>query len=517
MDSGLAECGLHVKHLPLEGPAGSGNKAAMPRLLPLASAVLLVSACGNTQDQVFERAEADPVEVVDISAPPPEPQSEWAPADLVEVDHPEWTRDAVIYEIDIRQFSESGTFEGVREQLPRLRDLGVDILRLAPIHPIGEEGRAGTLGSPGSVRDHRAVNPEFGTDADFRRLVDEAHEEGFHVIVDWVADRTARDSRLASDHPDWLAGDGGPGFNREEPDTVRLDYADPDLREHMADAMDHWVREYGVDGFSVIGAGNVPIDFWERVRPRLEAHRPVFLLADRDGRDLHRRAFDATLARGWEDALQAIARDGADTAVLRRVYGDGASAWPDDALRVTYTSSREQDARQGVPGRRLGNAYEPAAVLQFVGEGMPMIQGGQEAGNTSRPDPNERDPIAWRDHPLRDLFTRLAAFKSANPTLHNGEWGARMREVGNSLPRHIFTFVRERDGNRVVGIFNFDERPHGFSFSDNLVEGIYTDFRTGERNAIVEGEVRRLPAWGWQVLYQSPEVGTEESEPAEQP
>ena len=494
----------------------------MTRALLLASALLLAAAlllasCGNTQEQVYQRAVADPVEVVDTSAPPPEPESEWAPADLVEVEHPLWTRDAVIYEVNIRQFSESGNFEGVREQLPRLRDLGVDILRLAPIHPIGEQDRAGTLGSLNSVRDHRAVNPEFGTEADFRRLVDEAHEEGFHVTLDWVADRAARDSRLAGDHPDWLAEESGFASSDSEPGTVRLDYSNPDLREHMADAMGHWVREFGVDGFSVSGAGSVPIDFWERVRPRLEAQRPVFLLADRDGRDLHRRAFDATLARGWEDALQSIARDGADTGVLRRVYGDDASAWPDDALRVTYTSSRDQDARLGVPGRLLGNAYEPAAVLQFVGEGMPMIYGGQEAGNTSRLDPVERDPIRWRDHPLRDLFTRLAEFKSANPALHNGEWGARMQEVSNSLPRHILSFVRERDGNRVVGIFNFDERPHGFSFTDNRVEGIYTDFRTGERNALVEGEIRRLPAWGWQVLYQSPEAEVEETEPVEQP
>ena len=484
----------------------------MTRALLLASALFLAS-CGDTQEQVYQRAEADPVEVVDISTPPPEPVSEWAPADLVEVEHPDWSRDAVIYEVNIRQFSEQGTFDGVREQLPRLRDLGVDILWLMPIHPIGEENRKGTLGSYYSVRDYYGINPEFGTEADFRRLVDEAHDMGFHVILDWVANHTAWDNPLAAEHPDWYERDWKGDF-RPTPwwdwsDIIDLDYSKPEVREYMADAMEYWVREFEIDGYRADVAGYVPLDFWEKVRSRLEQHRPVFMLAEWQTRDLHRKAFNATYAWEWKEAMQNIARNGADTGALYGFYSANESAWPMDAMRMIYTSNHDQNSWDGVPGRIYGNAYEPAVVLQFIGEGIPMIYSGQEAGNTKQLEFFERDPIRWREHPLRDLFTRLADFKSANPALHNGEWGARTTKVENSLNRHIFTFVRERDGNRVVGIFNFSERPRGFSFTDNHVEGIYTDFQTGERNAIVTGEVRRLPAWGWQVLYQSPEAVVE--------
>ena len=127
----------------------------------------------------------------------------WQPQPFVEIEHPEWSRDAVLYQINTRQFTPEGTFAAAQKELPRLKELGVDILWLMPIHPIGEVNRKGTLGSPYSVRDYYAVNPEFGTEQDLRNFIDAAHAQGFHVILDLVANHTAWDNALASEHPDW--------------------------------------------------------------------------------------------------------------------------------------------------------------------------------------------------------------------------------------------------------------------------------------------------------------------------
>ena len=478
----------------------------------------LLTACGDTQDLVVERAGEDVADLAPVTVVAEEPRSEWEPEDLVRVEHPDWSRDAVIYEVNVRQFSEAGDFEGVRAQLPRLRDLGVDILWLMPIHPIGEVNRKGTLGSYYSVKDYYGINPEFGTEDDFRRLVDEAHEMGFHVILDWVANHTAWDNPLATDHPDWYERDWKGDF-RPTPwwdwsDIIDLDYSVPEVREYMADAMEYWVREFDIDGYRADVAGYVPLDFWEKVRPRLEQHRPVFMLAEWQTRDLHQEAFNATYAWEWKDAMQNIARNGAGPQALYGYYSANESAWPMDAMRMVYTSNHDQNSWDGVPGRIYGNAYEPAVVLQFIGEGIPLIYSGQEAGNTKQLEFFERDPIRWRDHPLNALFTKLTQFKSDNRALHNGAWGARTVKVENTRPQDILTFVREKDGNRVVGIFNLDQRPHSFTFPDSHVEGIYTNFADGSRNAIVQGENRRLDAWGWQVLFQGGESAIGEAEAA---
>ena len=224
------------------------------------------------------------------------------PQPYVKLQHPDWSRDAVIYEINVRQYSDAGTFDVVREDLPRLKELGVDILWLMPIHPIGETQRKGTLGSYYSVRDYYGVNPEFGTKDDFKRFVNDAHSQGFKVILDWVANHTAWDNELATNHPDWYEKDWKGDF-RPTPwwdwsDIINLDFSRAEVRQYMSDAMTYWVGEMDVDGFRADVAGYVPLDFWEGLRARLDGVKPVFMLGEWQTRDLHKRAFDATYA--WE-------------------------------------------------------------------------------------------------------------------------------------------------------------------------------------------------------------------------
>jgi glycosidase len=221
--------------------------------------------------------------LVAACAPAVETPSPYEPRPYVELAHPEWARDAVIYQINTRQFTEEGTFRAAQEQLPRLAELGVDILWVMPIHPIGEQNRKGTLGSPYSVRDYYGVNPEFGTLEDLKAFVDEAHRLGMHVILDWVANHTAWDNALVTEHPDWYERDWNGAFMStpywDWTDIIDLDYDSPGLRQYMTEAMVYWVREAGIDGFRADVAGYVPLDFWENVRRELEAIKPVFMLA----------------------------------------------------------------------------------------------------------------------------------------------------------------------------------------------------------------------------------------------
>ncbi|MGB6229850.1 MAG: alpha-amylase family glycosyl hydrolase [Litorimonas sp.] len=423
--------------------------------------------------------------------------------------HPDWSRDAVIYEINVRQYSEAGTFEAVRADLPRIRDLGVDILWLMPIHPIGEARRKGPMGSPYAVRDYFGVNPEFGTEDDFRRLVEDAQAMGFKVILDWVANHSAWDNPMIFENPHWYTnGEDGEIIHPEGTDwedVADFNYDDPDMRQYMSDALVYWVEEFGIDGYRCDVAGMVPTDFWNDVRPRLEAVKPVFMLAEWQEPELHEQAFNASYAWRWKEILQDVMKGEAVASDLGKFYDEYQSAdWPTGAMRMTYTSNHDQNTWDGLPQEIYGDAYEAAMVVQFAGDGIPMIYSGQECLNPNRLEFFEKDEIVWNcDTPdgarINRLFKDLVQLKTDNAVLHNGDWGAPATILQTDKPEQVFSFVRQNAaGNAVLVTANFSNTPQTFSFTDGAPQGDYSDFRTGEAMTFDE-EPQTLPAWGWTV------------------
>ncbi len=421
------------------------------------------------------------------------------------VRHPEWARDAVIYQINQRQMTPEGTFRAAEAHLPRIRDLGADIVWLMPVNPIGEVNRKGKLGSPYAVQDYLAVNPEFGTTDDLRHFVTTAHDLGLKVILDWVANHTAWDNVLTEEHPEWYARDWKGDF-RPTPwwdwdDIIDLDYDQVPLREYMADAMCHWVREADVDGFRCDVAGFVPLDFWERAREQLEAIKPVFLLAEWDTRDLHDAAFDASYAWSWNSALHGVAQGRTDLEPLRVYYAWNTRSWPRDAMRMTFVSNHDMNAWEGTEFEQFGDALEAAVVLSVVGEGIPLIYNGQEAGSDKRLLFFEKDVIEWREHELGDFYRGLFALKKAHPALWNGAWGAPMTRIPNSHEERWLTFVRDHpDGDRVLAAFNFSAEPATVTLGEGPYAGSWADAWTEERVALEQGASVSLPAWGYRVL-----------------
>jgi glycosidase len=436
-------------------------------------------------------------------APPTAEADPYAPTPYVRVAHPEWSRSATLYELNTRQFTPEGTFAAAEAQLPRLRDLGVDIVWLMPIHAIGEVNRKGTLGSPYAVKDYRSVNPEFGTLNDLRSFVAAAHGLGMHVILDWVANHTAWDNPLAAEHPEWYDRDWKGDF-RSTPwfdwtDIIDLDYGQPGLRRYMTEAMKYWVREADVDGFRCDVAGFVPVDFWNGVRRELDAIKPVFLLAEWESRDLHANAFDATYAWSWYEAVERIARGEADLGALFGYYSWNEGAYPAGAMRMTFVSNHDKNAWEGTQFETFGDALPTAIVLSVVGEGIPLLYNGQEAGNPDRLAFFEKDTIVWREHPIGELYRKLFALKHENSALWNAPWGATMVHVPNSADTDVLAFVRENDDQAVFAVLNFSPEARAVTFGEGPHHGAYTELFTDASATFDAGTRLELEPWGYRV------------------
>lgn len=430
--------------------------------------------------------------------------SRYQPVPYVRIHHPEWSRNATIYQINTRNFTEEGTFRAAEGHLQRLKDLGADILWLMPIHPIGEVNRKGKLGSPYAVKDYLGVNPEFGTLQDLQHLVAEAHSHGMKVILDWVANHTAWDSNLVTEHPEWYLrdwkGDFCPTPWWDWDDIIDLDYSHADLRKYMTDAMTYWVREAHVDGFRCDVAGFVPNDFWENARTELEAIKPVFMLAEWDSKDLHAGAFDMTYSWHWNDVVHRICSGDLDCSALEVYYAWNDKHWPDEAMRMLFVSNHDKNAWEGTEFEQFGPGLQAAMVLSVVSDGMPLIHNGQEAGYDKRLEFFDRDPIRWTEHPHGDLYRHLFALKHANTALWNAPWGARMVRVPNTDKTRVLSFVRQNESDKVFAVFNFSPDPVTVGFTETLFTGAYTDFGRGERVELAAADTLDLPAWGYRVF-----------------
>ena len=427
----------------------------------------------------------------------------YQPIPYVKLKHPQWSKNAVIYQINTRQVTEEGTFRAAEKHLPRLKDLGVDILWLMPIHEIGVKNRKRTLGSPYSVKDYYSVNPEFGTLEDLKHFVKSAHDMGMYVILDWVANHTAWDCNLVTEHPEWYARDWKGDF-RPTPwwdwdDIIDLDFAQPAVRKYMTDALKYWVTEVHIDGYRCDAAGMVSLDFWNNVRRELDAIKPVFMLAEWESYDLHAEAFDMAYSWSWFDALHNITLGRADLTALFVYYAWNEKAFPQDGMRMLFVTNHDKNAWEGTEYETFGDGLDATIVLSVISEGMPLIYNGQEAGNTKRLEFFEKDPIPWREHKNGKLYKKLIALKKQNTALWNGKWGATMIRVLNNSPKKVFSFVRKNEQDKVFAVFNFSDQRQTVTFPERLPYGKYTDYFSGDSVEISESTHLELKPWDYRV------------------
>ena len=373
---------------------------------------------------------------------------------------PTWLRNGVIYEIFERDFSNEGNFNGVTAHLDELKDLGVTILWLMPIHPIGERGRKGSYGSPYAVRDYYAINPDYGTKEDLARLVSEAHKRGLKVILDIVANHTAWDSVLTA-HPEYYKH--GPNGDIIPPvpewtDVAGLNYENADLRKYMTGMLEYWIKQADVDGFRCDVASMVPTTFWEEARRHLTEIKPdIMMLAEASKPELLTNAFDIDYSWPLLSTMNNVLIQSAPASDLQRSWEESVQQFPRGALHMRISDDHDEAravARYGVRGALA------ASALMFSLDGVPLLYNGMEVGDaTESGDPAlfEKLPIFWKPKerpPLRDIYRDLIRLRKQYPafTSDNVTW------LRNSDPANLVAILRKDGKDEFVTVVNFSNR-----------------------------------------------------------
>ncbi|MDE6266600.1 MAG: alpha-amylase [Muribaculaceae bacterium] len=410
--------------------------------------------------------------------------SEERDSTFTSLNQPEWSRNAVIYEINWRQMTPEGNIAALQNQLPRLKDLGVDILWIMPVHPISELNRKGELGSYYAAKDYKDVNPDLGTREEFKAFVDEAHKQGFKVIIDWVPNHTGCDAVWVEEHPEYYVKDsvGNMVGQYDWTDVYKLDYSQQATRDAMADAMKFWITDMGIDGFRCDVAMEVPTDFWDAVRPQLDSVKGgegVFMLAEASKPELQKHGFNMGYNWPMKDLFSEIAASAGqytfkpdakfpvkNATAIDSLLAAQKADYPRDSYLMNMTSNHDLNSWEGTEFERLGNLHKAFAVLSYTLPGMPLIYTGQETGMNRAFEFFKKDNAPeWE--PRNEYFTfyqQLNNLKHSQPALQAGEKGGEMVRFETTVP-DIYVFSRTVDGKTVTVLTNLgaSEAPVQFS------------------------------------------------------
>jgi glycosidase len=423
---------------------------------------------------------------------------------------PAWSRRAVIYEVNVRQFTPEGTLAALQRHLPRLQRLGVDILWLMPVQPIGVKNRKGTLGSYYAIGDYTAINPEFGTEADFKSFVNAAHARGMKVILDWVANHTAFDHPWITQSPDYYVrrADGtiinardNEGRDTDWTDVAELDFTNAAMRRAMIGDMRWWVDRMGIDGFRSDVAGGVPTDFWVDARRELrKSRRDLFMLAEAEDPGIH-AGFDMTYAWRLHHLLNEVAKGAKGTGALDEYFVADDSLFPGDRYRMTFTSNHDENSWNGTEFERMGANHLPAFVIAATSQrSMPLLYTGQEASLSKRLRFFEKDTVNWSGVPLDSFYRTLFDLKHRQPALANGAWGGAQVPLNSNAGDRVYAYTRTKGANTVLVAVNFGDAPARVTYRALPRTGAYTDWFTRARVPLGAQGVIDIPAHGYRVL-----------------
>ena len=424
--------------------------------------------------------------------------------------HPDWSKNATIYEVNIRQHTPEGTFAAFEKDIPRLKSMGVDILWLMPIHPIGVINRKGGLGSHYSVKDYKAVNPEYGTMDDFKRLVKTAHDNGMKVIIDWVANHSAFDNNWTKDHLDYYlldtAGKVQPPLGTDWTDVAQLNYENKALWYGMTDALKFWVRDCDIDGYRCDVAEKVPTTYWNEARAALDSIKPVFMLAEAEKKEHHLKAFDMSYTWEFMHITNEFAKGKKSLTDIDNYMAKQDTAFPRSAYRMYFTTNHDENSWNGTGYERLGNARQVMDVLAFTIGGMPLLYSGQEGGE-QYPDGKahrlsffEKDTVRWNDYKFQDFYSKLLHLHHDNPAMWNGEFGGDFKRIKTSSDDVLYCFSRTKDQNQVIVLLNFSDKPRSVDFISELPQGEFMSIFNSQSLTLFDKGNQELPAYGYQVF-----------------
>ena len=456
----------------------------MKKVVLTITALVLLASCKNEPQPQKEVKEVATEELAPVSN------------DLMET--------AVIYEANIRQYSEEGTFDAFTEDIPQLKELGVKVIWLMPVHPISEarrkaqgdlnvediedpEERKKYLGSYYAVADYTAVNPEYGTKEDFQELVDTAHENGIYVILDWVANHTGWDHPWIEEHPEYYTqNEQGEVIDPLNPqtgeswgwtDVADLNYENKELWGEMIADMKYWVEEHNIDGFRADVAGEVPTELWVQAKTEMEEIKPLFMLAESEDKDLFHEAFD--MGYNWEGhhIMNSIAQDKSNVEAWDAYMKKIDTTYQEDDFLMNFITNHDENSWSGTVKERMGDAAETFLAMSYTVPGMPLIYSGQEYGLDHRLKFFEKDLIPKTKGRVWEVMEKLGTLKNNNPALNGGKEAADYERLQTSDDQNVLAFSRSKAGEELVFVANLSDEAVNFTLE---LEGEYLDYMNSE-------------------------------------
>ncbi len=412
----------------------------------------------------------------------------------------DWIKNTNIYEVNVRQYTPEGTFNAFAKHLPRLKEMGVKTLWFMPITPIAQKNKKGSLGSPYACSDYTAINPEFGTMQDFKNLVNNAHAQGFKVIIDWVANHTGWDHRWTKEHSDWYEKDSATGDFKMASgmeDIIELDFKKPALRKAMIDAMKFWVTETGIDGYRADLAFWVELDFWIEAKAELEKVKSLFWLAELDPLEKpdYMQVFDAAYTWTWMHKTKDFYQGAQQLNLLDSVLEQYKKA---PGLQAWFTTNHDENSWNGTEYEKYGDAAKALAVLSCTWKGVPLIYSGQELPNKKRLEFFERDVIQWTTKPALETFYKtLLNLHSTHPALHAD---AAVQRIKTSADGQVLAYVRKSGGRQVVVLLNLSKNDVRLNLVNNDITGVFRYVFSGASADVSANKNFELKPWEYLIL-----------------
>ncbi len=417
-----------------------------------------------------------------------------------------WINNTDVYEVNVRQYTKEGTFNAFAKELPRLKEMGVSTLWFMPITPIAQKNKKGSLGSPYACSDYTAINPEFGTLADFKNLVKVAHSMGFKVIIDWVANHTGWDNVWTKTHPDYFKRDSSSNdfkIASGMDDIIELDYKNPALREAMIAAMQYWVAETDIDGYRCDLAFWVELDFWLEARAELEKTKTLFWLAECDPLDHpdYYQAFDACYTWTWMHKTEEFYKQHQNKYLLDTVIHRYDTTGGPDAIPLWFTTNHDENTWNGTEYEKYGDAAKALAVFSFTRNGIPLIYSGQELPNLKRLQFFDKDPIEWTGkYELHDFYKTLLTLHKNNKALRAGDPAVTTYNLATTTPENVVAFLRKNGNSEVLVLLNFSKQNVHCTIKDEIVSGTYKNVFTKADNELTQNKSFEMQPWEYLVF-----------------
>ena len=412
---------------------------------------------------------------------------------------PDWIKQGNIYEVNVRQYTKEGTFEGFSKHIDRLKGMGVQTLWFMPLNPISKEARKGSLGSYYAVADFKAVNPEFGKLEDFMAIVQKAHGIGMKVIIDWVPNHTGADHSWITRHPEFYVKDslGKPAVAYNWDDVRQLDFSNKVMQDSMIAAMAYWVKTADIDGFRVDVAWNVPEAFWDRCIPALKKLKPeMFFLAEGDKPYLA-KTFDAVYPWTMFHMMEKVAAGKAPASALDTVMMENRKIYPKRTIQMYFTSNHDENSwNKADYGTFPGAVHAPFAVFsQTMANSVPLVYSGQEEPVLRALQFFEKDPIEFSNYKRSGFYMNLLKLRASTPALSSD---ASFKKIKVGDESALYAYVREKAGSKVFVILNFSDREQKISITDKTLYGNpYNVF--AYKREILGAKTWNIEPWGYAV------------------